>query len=679
MSTFADPLKRIEEIRRRTGQTNTPLEQQYIAAMQEDLMEQVESQIDQDTGASLMERAQVGAAKSSQDKLATVRNFYPEASPYGDDNFLVVNRENYQPSLFNPPGMDFGDVAEYGREIAATTGGVLGAAVTSPTALSGAGPYFGASGGATLGGYLYDQGMEYLGDTVDTRTPFEQQEDYATEAIINLLPVDLALSAMGKGMLRGKEAIRNVVNKYDMNATAGTVGGPVLKQLEASFSRMSITMDSFNSSADRMYESLAKVITQLRQEGLGTVGVPNGERSLSAVSVAEESLEAAQRYITDFRKTSNTFYDDFHELVPRDTQVIPLNFYETARGMLGADGLSQVVEDSTARKLFEAGSQGTAATSYDVIKQLRTFIGDQIASPRADGLSRKNASDLYDALTLDMMTIAREQGDEAVAALTRANDFYRAGRISIDEAIAPVMQRADGSYLEPTQLAEQFARLAKDRPQRLGKLNERLNVDLEPVLSSGEMQRIGVGMLDDLAQGSRGQATATDLAGEIVEDVPMSPSRILAQTSDETISPIAKDYLFNASQREIIGDLRTFAASVKQTEDLVNRSNSGNMLLSTGGILSSAGLALTGDIPAAGAMFVSTVAVPYLASKGMQSGPFVNWLKRGIKEGVNPNWYETGARIAADQGLLNLYQAIGEETGMQSDSSESVGVLQEQR
>ena len=670
MSTFDEALGRIQELRKRFG-PGSPVELNLIRAMQEDLVKA--QNVDEDTGASAFQRAQVGAATSPADRLATVRNFYPEAVPSGDDNFRVINRDNAQPTMFNPPGFDVGDVAEYGREIATVGGGILGGVLSSPTALSGAGPYLGTAGGATAAGYLYDQGMEYLGDTVDTRGFGEQAEDYAVEFVINSLPVDLALSAMGKGMLRGKQAIRDVVKKYDMNATAGTVGGPMLKSLEAGFSRTSATMDSFNSSAERMYQSLADVITQLRQEGLGTVGVKGGEKSLSAVSAAEESLEAAQRYITNFTKTSNGFYDDFHKLVPADTQVIPLNFYQTARGMLGDDGLSQVVEDATARKLFEAGGQGTQATTYDVIKQLRTMIGEQVANPKVDGLSAKNARDLYEALTKDMMAIAREQGDEAVAALTRANDFYRAGRVSIEEAITPVMRRADGSYLEPTELAKQFSRLAKDRPERLGKLNERLNVDLDPVISDEGMQRIGVGMLDDLAEPTRGSAASVD-------EVALAPSRILTQTADETISPIAQDFLFNASQREIIGDLRTFAASVKETEDLVNRSNTGNMLLSTGGLLAAAGSLATGNVEGAATIFLSTVAVPYLASKGMQSGPFVNWLKRGIREGIREGtggeWYRSGARIAADQGLLNFYQVIGEQTGAQSDS-QTRGALEE--
>ena len=163
---------------------NPEWDKDTLAAIRAGMSQFNEGQINQDRGASVDVRAQVGAAKSPEDRLATMRNFYPEAIPYGEDNFLAINRRNDQPFLYNPPGMDFGDIPEYGRDIVTTGAGIGGAMLAAPAVATGAGapaPVI-AGGLASVGaGYLYDQGMEYLGDTVDTRTLGEQIEDYSVE------------------------------------------------------------------------------------------------------------------------------------------------------------------------------------------------------------------------------------------------------------------------------------------------------------------------------------------------------------------------------------------------------------------------------------------------------------------------------------------------------------------
>ena len=45
------------------------------------------NRIDKKSGAGLGTRAIVGNAKNPADRLASMRNHYPEAQPYGEDNF----------------------------------------------------------------------------------------------------------------------------------------------------------------------------------------------------------------------------------------------------------------------------------------------------------------------------------------------------------------------------------------------------------------------------------------------------------------------------------------------------------------------------------------------------------------------------------------------------------------
>ena len=59
--------------------------------------------IDQDTGAPAFVRAQVGGSPT-EDRLANIRRFYPDAAPYDDDNFIYTNPDTGRLTLYNPPG-----------------------------------------------------------------------------------------------------------------------------------------------------------------------------------------------------------------------------------------------------------------------------------------------------------------------------------------------------------------------------------------------------------------------------------------------------------------------------------------------------------------------------------------------------------------------------------------------
>lgn len=93
--------------------------------------------IDKRSGAPAFARAVVGGA-SEKDKLANVKRFFPDAQPHGDDNFVFTDPGTGRPTLFNPPGLDVGDIAGVAREGAQVVGAGLGAA-------------FGAAGGFVVG------------------------------------------------------------------------------------------------------------------------------------------------------------------------------------------------------------------------------------------------------------------------------------------------------------------------------------------------------------------------------------------------------------------------------------------------------------------------------------------------------------------------------------------------
>ncbi len=643
---------------------NPEWDKDTLSAIEAGMSKFNEGQINQDRGASAGVRAQVGAAQSPEDRLATMRNFYPEAIPYGEDNFLAINRRNDQPFLYNPPGMDLGDIPEYMRDIVTTGAGIGGATLAAPAVATGAGapaPVI-AGGLASAGaGYLYDQGMEYFGDTVDTRTLGEQIEDYSLETALGMLPVD-KLGAPISNFFRdriidpSKNAVREVVEKYDIEATAGTVGDGLLKSLEAGSQRMGAAMNNFQEAADRMYVGIEGMIDNLYTSMGGRT---------SSIDAGRSVIESGQAFIEKHTKQSDAMYDAVDAFIDPSDFILPSNLKGAAQEMMFASDLGKLFQKDLAANIVKTiDSEGPIP--YSELAKIRSALGKTIGEKSQVGpgdIGLAEAKKLYEAITLDMQEMAKRQGDEALAAWEAANDFYRVGKKTTDEVIYPTMTTRGGKeWLPPEDVQRRMAGLAARDPDGLAKMQT------SGVLSQDDMGRVGAGILDDLGQGTPGSAA-------VIEDR-LSPARIPAQTSSKVIHEESKDVLFNMTSREILEDLRVLGGAVKQTDELVNRSGTGNMNVISGA-LSAAGTAIATQDPATiGAAVLATYVLPYLGSKGLQSKPFINWVTKGSKSGTGKEWVRAGARMAAKEGLLELYDAVIEfESGNTGATEEIRGML----
>ena len=173
---------------------------ELITIAQTDLLNSIDTQSGGDAGA----RAQVAAAQSTEDKLATIKRFYPDALPvevldpkngaarFGRGNFVFTNPETGALTLFDEDIRLFGmpvptlrDFADVGPEIAETVG-AIGGGIAGATVGAGAGtlalPGVGTVAGGTAG-FLAGEGLgsaaareayigilDYFGETEDSRT-----------------------------------------------------------------------------------------------------------------------------------------------------------------------------------------------------------------------------------------------------------------------------------------------------------------------------------------------------------------------------------------------------------------------------------------------------------------------------------------------------------------------------
>ena len=616
-----------------------------------------DNQIDKKSGAGLGTRAIVGNAKNPQDRLASMRSHYPEAQPYGEDNFLYYDRTDGRPTLYNPPGMipELGDIAEYGRVGAEITAGIGAGILASPTSPVGSIAVAGTA--ATGAGLLYDQGINLLGGE-DSRDLGKMASDTAIEFGMNMIPFDKGLG-MAKDFISPKframmtnanQAVIDVANKYDINATAGVLGNRFMQGVDAATQKVLGGVDTWEKSAAEMMEGVGRMIDDFHVS-LG--GKSNPE------AAGQQIVNQAKKYSENFQNTAEEMYKAVDGFIPTGARVPALktrDFLAAYRDRFANDPeIAKILRDPKIGALADATGQ---TMDYSTLRALRTMIGGKIKDRETIGdLSQGDLKQLYSALTEDVFDGASDFGPEALKAVTDANDFYRAGSVVMEDVVEKHMM-VGGKWATGLEAFQSFKRAAND-PEKLSK------IQASGVLEDGDFNQVGSAILDGVGVATKGGQNA---AGD-----KLSPGRIIAQTDNSVIPAGSQDILFNGTAKEIMADMRVFGEAVQGVEGLVNRSNTGNILpiVQAGG----AGAGLMAEPMTALATFIGGVAIPYATAKGMASQWLKDWMRNAPKEGgkkAMAQWKKDGARLAAAQGATPFFQAVLDMSDGENGKAEGV-------
>jgi len=621
-----------------------------------------EGQIDSKSGSGIVTRAVVGNAKNPADRLASMQNHYPEAQPYGEDNFIYYNRDTGVPTLYNPPGIipELGDFAEYGRvgtEIGAGIGGAILAAPTTP-----AGQIVVAAGSATAGGLAYDQAMNQIGGQ-DTRDLGKLASDTVIEFGLNMIPFDKGLGAakdfispgFHKLMTNANKAVIDVANKYDINATAGVLGNRFMQQMDAASQKVLGGVDAWQKSASDMMEGVGRMIDDFHFS-LG--GKSNPE------AAGQQLINQAKKYQENFRTTSEDLYKQVDKFIPNGARVPALNtrnFLAAYRDrFVNEPEISKILSDPKIGALAKATEDMGQNMDYSTIRALRTMVGGKIKDRDTIGdLSQGDLKQLYAALTDDLFEGAADFGEEALKAMTDANDFYRAGSVVMEDVIEKHFM-VSGEWATSKEAFNSIKKVVND-PEKLRKIQS------SGVLQEGDFNQIGSAILEDVGAATKaGQNAASDR---------LSPSRIISQTDNSVIPTGSQDILFNGTAKEIMADMRVFGEAVQGVDGLVNRSNTANILPLSQAM--GAGAAVMSEPITGLATIVGGIAIPYATSRGMASQWLKDWMRNAPQEGGKKaiqEWKKNGARLAAAQGATPFFQAI---LDMSDNENPSRGALEE--
>ena len=641
--TFQEQLQKLDQARAAGDQESVNHMVRLMRKNGNDPSQAQSGSIDMDTGADIGTRLAVNNAPAG-DKLGAMRARYPEASPYGKDNFVYYNRETGQPQIYNPEGIDVGDFVGGGRLVANVLGGIGAGVVATPTTPFG--QAVALSSGATGAGILYDEAVEGIFGTPDSRGASEQIMDYGFEAVMNMLPFEKALGKakdvvspyLRDVMTTANKKVIDVANRYNIRPTAGVIGNKMMQSVDAATQKLMGSVDTWQKSADEMMEGVGRMMDDF----FGSMG-----GKVSPESAGQQIVNQAKKYVDNFKATSTQMYKEVENLIGPDGRVVAPRFNEFlaeyGERFAGDPGFAKLLKSPLLADLAEAQGDDIA---YSTLSQVRSMIGNHIDDGTTIGdLAQRDLKRIYAALTEDMFEGAASFGPEALKAATDANDFYKAGASIIDDIIDPNM-KIEGQWATGLEAFKAFKRQVAD-PDKLKRLQQ------SGVLDESDLQAGGAALLDDLGRATKGQQ---DAAGTRI-----SPSRIISQTDDRVIPQASQDILFTGSSKDILNDMRVFSEATRGVDSFVNNSNTASSLhvqqVLSGGSLAGAFIDPVVGLTSA----VTTVALPWLASKSIQANWLKNWMLNAPREGGEraiAQWVKDGTRIAAAENMTNVFDAV---------------------
>lgn len=641
-------------------------------------------QIDTKTGAPAGVRGMVGGAPE-QDRLAQLKQYYPDAAPFDSDNFTFTNPETGQKTLYNEenprimgiPIPTAGDLASLQREAYQTLGGTVGGIVATPGALLAALPTGGTSLatiplgvglGAAAGDKLYD--VQRAGDKgIDTRTMGQSLRDttvvVATNAAAQRLADVLPQAAQKLVAPASKKIDENVgaFSRSGIKPTAGqATGSPALQTIEMGAANAVGGQGIIENFATKQLDDASRQINKIAS------GYSKRVDSLETLGGGLQ--KGLNKWVDSFKEISGKLYNDLddsfsgkaisvnntlEELSGNAGKLSDTPFIQGEaqgefaqkylRGLLSDiknTAASRLPKDTELKDLYAIMEKGELP--YEAVKQLRSRIGRDIADVGliADPM-RGEKKRIYAALSGDIEKAASDIGGATLQKYQMANDFYKAGIDKVDNVISSLVENKTPEKVLQAALSE----------TKQGSTQLR---NIFSVLPKSEQDAVRSFVLRDMGKppaGSPLQAAELDF----------SPGTFVTNWSK--LSPEAKKLLFysnpkNKGLASALDDFVKVSKSLKTTQNYANPSGTArvsgaiSLLKDTAVAGAAAGTGAYAANESGGNPFYGALAglvAPKYAAKLMTNEKFVRWLTFASRTNTaNP----AKIRSLITRGIANL-------------------------
>lgn len=624
--------------------------------------------IDRETGASTEARAYVGAAQTDRDRLKTVRKFYPDATPYGDQNFIFRHPETGKQTLYNPEGFDWRDIASVGDDIASGIGAVGGGAAASIVA-PGVGTFAGGLGGAALGREAYRSFFENVGEntTEDTRTYGQAVKDIAGE-----VAMDAVGDLLFKGAIRGVKAgiggtrlasahLRDVLQNtpqpnrealekvgFNTGRTANPDGplAPIgaitdnrpIQSIEAYLSK------NFTASGV-MDKTRASTVDHLNKQLGDVIDVDTVTGSTFGGIMRTNMDEAITKFQGEAERAYNNIYGRINDSVP--VKLSATADYITATGRPSdvmevrnaANGsLSRIISGLLGDTKQIAAHQATP--SFAALSRLRTELGRKIGQPMSqiDDINRGELKELYAAVTQDMLQAIEQQGGPELAQqFTHLNKWYGEGINRLKGLEKEIIGKASDPNIH-----RNLMRGIQGGRAGLEDLRKTLGAENWPLVQDAFINYI-----------SRANREMTDEIGE----EGFSYTKFVtnwAKTPNESKKALFGD----SAHKEKLDQIAEASKIILESGDRFKNYSGTAQAMEAGEFVKGVGaVGIMSWNPATIAPILAAYATPYITAKAMTNRHFVSWFANFLTTG-RANMQELGS-IAQDlPEIIPLQQSL---------------------
>jgi hypothetical protein len=635
-----------------------------------------ERAIDKKAGAPASVRNAVGGAPEA-DRLATLQRYYPDAKPYDDGkssifktpNFVFTDPKTGRPTLYNPPGMDVGDLASATPEIAEAAGGFLGAAAATPPALAAA-PFTGGASlltipasmglGAAAGKLVEDTGAKLFTRRVDTRSLPRVAGDTAVTAGTNAVAPRMAQVALG-ALARGAGAVtrygvdrlgnaaqglRDFVRTRVSPSAGAVTGNEGLQLFEKGISNTPGGAVVAKDLARRQIAQLQEAVDNLAADYARGNGLNPPGRVLSPQEAGERLQQAARNAGDRFRVRRNMLDDEVERRIgaqrPVDVPNVRALRDQVARELAEAPATGQRRLGQLLGELDDLLQDAAQGIPFGALRRVRTDIGELINKPDITGRRPPpgQLARMYGALVADIRAAADAAGPQARRALNTHDRYVRFNR---SEGVGGAESRlARLQKLEDAGSGEEAYKYAmaqsKDGGSRLFALRRSMPREDWDTLAASVLSRLG-----------RAKPNAEGFVALGEDTGRFSVASFL--TNYSTLKPEAKRALFMGTRyAQLVPELDRVArvvARIKDADSFANWSGTARAM----GVLGILQGVTEGAVGGDGSIIAGTVGfavvAPAAAMKLLTNPRFVAWLAdAGGRQMTNP------ARFSAHLGQI---------------------------
>lgn len=581
----------------------------------------VDAVADTKSGVPFGVRQAVGGARSAEDKLATLRQWYPDATPYGDDNFLVTDPQTGRPTLVNPPGLDVGDIGGVAPELAEIAGGTIGGVVGAPAGPMGA--IAGVGLGAAIGKEYEDMLAQTIGGRLDSRPMPQRIVDAGVTAGVNSAGQKIASkveegvkSIYGAVRGGGGRALQDFAGIGVQPMAGMATGNRGVQTLEHALSNTP-------GGASWMQEAARTTLEGL-QNASGTVARSFGQPGTAqeAGSVIKSAAKGAGERFAARQQVLDSRLDD---LIGKDTLVPVTNARELLKQLKAdiarAPNTQGEAVGSAVRELEALVNDApTGMIRFSDLRAARSSLGKALETPDVTGYSGRSMGALrraYGAMREDIRQAADLAGPNARKALDVHDRYVRYNRnINLD-----LLDKID--KLGADEQAYKFAiEGSANGGTRLLKLRKNFTPD--------EWNTVAATAFENLGRSRPGSAGATEMGDEIGE---FSVNTFM--TNWNKMSPEARKALFGGTQyKELEAPMNRLVRSVdraKESEKMANPSGTARNLIAAFGLIEAGRQGIEGDYAQGAGTIAAGILAPRYAAKLLTNPKFVQWLATGVQ------------------------------------------------